>query len=514
MRVVMKGLPAGHSLANCMGVYVEQLQQHNHQPKFVGGRCNDMLLFFETRLGGGWVVTSNKVDLGPYHDIFLQKTGAEMPHLDTISWVVLEQPKVPAPSILFSKFKKRENFLKLTGMQGSAFADFMGMYRKEADTYDGQPTYGNDGLAVWFKQGFGWCAGIEADIGTHNCVIHANDFAPTPDAVHSTWLLRPNPVHNHCVQVVLASTGSCPTPLNFPNPTAGPGQEAQVFAEAHTAQQNALQPLKISVVGVGEGFSGLYAKQQQTQSGRVLYQSSRADEIRAIWYSKMHERWSIGQLGSPGFSSFISVTDSAISPLAITSVWCDSTWEPRSSIRVSKSKKKHTKVIEVKGVPTGTEHMALLNGKYRPQAKIIDGRPTFKGSNHIIWFSEGAGSWRISHAGFEGTAMYLVHAKDTAATPNTVKATWHVGITQSLPNLHANIIVPSVEAAEQEVPRQMHLKMAEVLAAEEKRCLGCGHQYTSQAEVVFHEECSHHHCVCCGEELAGMTCAVCAEMSK
>ena len=58
----------------------------------------------------------------------------------------------------------------------------------------------------------------------------------------------------------------------------------------------------------------------------------------------------------------------------------------------------------------------------------------------------------------------------------------------------------------------MQIKMAEVLAAEEKRCLGCGHQYTSQAEVVFHDECSHHHCVCCGEELDIMSCAVCAEM--
>jgi hypothetical protein len=39
----------------------------------------------------------------------------------------------------------------------------------------------------------------------------------------------------------------------------------------------------------------------------------------------------------------------------------------------------------------------------------------------------------------------------------------------------------------------MQLKMPEVLAAEEKRCLGCGHQYTSVAEVAFHEECMHHH---------------------
>jgi hypothetical protein len=78
------------------------------------------------------------------------------------------------------------------------------------------------------------------------------------------------------------------------------------------------------------------------------------------------------------------------------------------------------------------------------------------------------------------------------------------------PNPYAKIILPSVEAAEQEVPRQLQLKMAEVLVAEQRRCLGCGHEYTSQEEVVYHEECMHHHCVCCGEGHGSGSCAVCA----
>jgi hypothetical protein len=81
------------------------------------------------------------------------------------------------------------------------------------------------------------------------------------------------------------------------------------------------------------------------------------------------------------------------------------------------------------------------------------------------------------------------------------------------PNLYLRIIAPSAEAADQEVPRQMQLKIPEVLAAEEKRCLSCGHEYTSAAEVVFHEECMHHHCMCCSDKLGSSVprCAVCAE---
>jgi hypothetical protein len=89
---------------------------------------------------------------------------------------------------------------------------------------------------------------------------------------------------------------------------------------------------------------------------------------------------------------------------------------------VTKSKKKHTKVIEVKGV---TMHgLSRLNGKYRQQALVVDRKPTFKGgqdSNHMIWYSELAGEWRIGELGFVGTSCHLVHAEDTAATPNTVK---------------------------------------------------------------------------------------------
>jgi hypothetical protein len=195
--------------------------------------------------------------------------------------------------------------------------------------------------------------------------------------------------------------------------------------------------------------------------------------------------------------------------------------EPCSSIRVTKSKKKHTKVIEVKGVPAFLglklkleyEAMTQTNGKYRQQALTIDGRPTFKGGKdgkQAIWYSERAGSWRLGEGCFVGTAVYRVHAKDTASMPNAVKSTWEVVSQDPELNPYVKIILPTVEAAEQEVPRQMQLKMAEVLVAEQKRCLGCGHEYTLQEEVVYHEECMHHHCICCGEEQGSCSCAVCA----
>jgi hypothetical protein len=103
-----------------------------------------------------------------------------------------------------------------------------------------------------------------------------------------------------------------------------------------------------------------------------------------------------------------------------------------------------------------------------------------------------------------------MEATDSAATPNAVKAVWHA-LNEFKPSPYPNVIVPSIEAAEQEVPRLLQLKMCELMVAQNRRCLGCGHEYTAQSEVVFQIECMHHHCVCCWEELGDDGCAVCAE---
>jgi hypothetical protein len=276
---------------------------------------------------------------------------------------------------------------------------------------------------------------------------------------------------------------------------------------------------QVAVIGMSEGCDGRYEKMQHTAGGRVVYERTAADGTSAVWYNTDHGEWCIGPKGNDGgfgCVAFAANSAAASSPLASELTWYEPAWEPCSSIRVTKSKKKRTKVIEVKGVPTNDlkPDLMLLNGKYRQQALVVDGKPTFKGgqeSNHAIWYSERAGEWRIGELGFVGTAAHLVHAEDTAATPNTVKTPWLFIRKTNRSNPFVNIILPSVESAEQEVPRHMQLKMPEVLAAEETRCLGCGHQYMSLAEVVFHEECMHHHCVYCQEGLGDAECAVCME---
>jgi hypothetical protein len=185
---------------------------------------------------------------------------------------------------------------------------------------------------------------------------------------------------------------------------------------------------------------------------------------------------------------------------------------------VTKSHKKHTKVIEVKGVPTDQgEGLALMNGKYR-QSSMFGRRPTFKGGQdgkRAFWFDESYGKWRGSHESWvgKGGGFCTMDATDAAASPNAVKAVWHVR-TSFEPSPYPNVIVPSAEVAKQEVPRLLQLKMCELLVAQHMRCLGCGHEYTAQAEVVFQTACMHHHCVFCGKEDGGVECAVCAEKGR
>jgi hypothetical protein len=496
-----------------MGEYIEQAEGQDGRPTFVGGRCNDMLLSFTNILG--WEICDSENSLKVF--LYSKCRGSlALPHLVTSGWIVCEQRKDPS-SIRVEKFRKRETMLKLSGGQDfEVGAYFEGVYRKQANSQDGKPMYCYGDKAIWFKEGFGWCVGNEKKIGTHSCFMHANDFAPTPDAVQSGWNVVINSAYDPRVQVVLASAECTPSPSvqqHDPSPAlASASIHDPRQQELHSAPENTLPPPTIAVVGVGEGYSGLYKKEQDMYGGRVMYKGSRADGNRAIYYSL--GRWHIGPCGSNGIMGcVIAATGSTASPHTLGEVWHESAREPCSSARVTKSKKKHTKVIEVKGVLSNLAATTRMNGKYRQQALTIDGRPTFKGgegSNQAIWYSESAGSWRIGDGDFVGTAVFFVHAQDTASMPNAVKSTWEVadGLCYSP---YANIILPSVEAAEQEVPRQMQLKMAEVLVADQKRCLGCGHEYVTQGEVVYHEECMHHHCACCGEKEERDACAVCAE---
>jgi hypothetical protein len=486
-----------------------------------------MLLSFSSSLAG-WMISAKEEELEEL-ELFLFSEGTEaLSDLATMKWSVCEQRKDPS-SVRVEKFKKRETMLKLSSGLGSGYgALFEGVYTKHDSTHDGKPMYanGDDLIVIWFQEGFGWCVGQVEEIGTRSCYMYADDYAPTPDAVQSTWMVRRAPVVDPRVQLVLASAECTPSVLDQqhdPAPVSASIPEPTLRQELRSALENTPPPT-IAVVGVGEGLSGLYEKQQPTHNGKVMYKGSRADDNRLIYYAC--GLWRIGPCGNnANMGCFIAATSSTASPHTLGAVWQEATREPCSSVRVTKSKKKHTKVIEVKGVPAHHKVLTRLNGKYRQQAHMIDGRPTFKGGdggNQAIWYSESAGSWRISAGDFVGTAVYCLHAKDSASMPNTVRSTWMVtslltiahtngGVT---PNPYAKIILPSVDAAEQEVPRQIQLKMAEVLVAEQKRCLCCGGQYLLQEEVAFHEECMHHHCMCCGEEQDSDSCAVCVEAAK
>jgi hypothetical protein len=515
MSVVIKGLPADHSLFKCMGEYVEQAERFDGRSSFVGGRFNDMTLSFSNSLG--WAISA-KDEQSIF--LFSEGTKALLPHLVMSAWTVCEQQRGPS-SVQIEKFKRRETMLKLGGVQD--LWSFEGVYRKQDHTHNGKPMYASSDNCnfIWFQENFGWCVGIEGEIGTRSCYMHADDFAATPDAVQSTWMVRRAPVDDPRVQVVLASAECTPSLLDQqhgPAPVSMSIPEPTLRQELRSAPENTPPPT-IAVVGVGEGLSGVYEKQQPTYNGKVMYKGSRADGNRVIYYAC--GRWSIGPCGSNGtVGSFVCTNDSAVSPhtLAEDTVWQEYVREPCNSVRVTKSKKKHTKVIEIKGVPAATHDLLTrLNGRYRPQALKIDGRPTFKGGdggNQAIWYSESAGSWRIGYGDLVGTAVYCVHAKDTARVPNAVKSTWEVVSIDLNPYPYAKIILPTLEAAKQEVPRQMQLKMAEVLVAEQKRCLCCGGQYLIKEEVAFHEECMHHHCMCCREEQDIDSCAVCAEAGK
>jgi hypothetical protein len=264
-------------------------------------------------------------------------------------------------------------------------------------------------------------------------------------------------------------------------------------------------------------YDGVYTKQQLEVNSSVVYSGGTdGNQTMSMWCLQVSggSGWCLGHTDDIGTGAcHMNVCDPASTPDAITEPWNLPFLEPCNSARVTKSKKKHTKVIEVKGVPTdGGEHLALMNGKYRPSC-MVGGRPTFKGGQdgrRMFWFNEFHGKWYGTHEDWAGKGICDMEATDSAASPNAVKAVWYV-CTGFKPSPYPTVIVPSVEAAEKEIPRLLKLKMSKLMVAQHMRCLGCGHEYTAQAEVVFQIACMHHHCACCGKKNGGEMCAVCAE---
>jgi hypothetical protein len=428
--------------------------------------------------------------------------SAVTPDRITSPWLI-DAGQQPDPSVRVRKFKSRDTNLVLTGLSTQhAAAHCMGRYTRQARTHGKKPAYkgghGKD-MAIWFEEeGNRWCVGSEKEIGTSACCMYAVDNAPTPDAVLSTWSVDMRLEADERVKVCSTST------------------KASTVSQL---QQQHYAPPTLAVVGLDARYSryaGVYTKQLRQEGGMAVYGGGRDGE-QAIWQDQ-NGWWCVGKtvhIGTESCHMYVKNDPAAVTPDAVQELWEVSFKKPCSGVRVTKSKKKHTKVIEVKGVPTDYDTVASFNGKFRQQGRMIGGRPTFKGGQYTLWYDEHEGKWRGSCEHFVGTGLCSLEAKDTALTPDKVKATWQV-FSGFEPSPYPNIIVPSVEAVEQEeVPRLMQLKMSELMAAQHRRCLGCGHEYTAAAEVVFHCACMHHHCVCCDEEeQGGSTCAVCTQADE
>jgi hypothetical protein len=514
--LVLKGLPLDHVQAYCMGDYTKQARILNGRSVYVGGRDGDMALYFENSHKGWKVTHEESIGVGGF--IMCTSDSAITPDRIEASWVV-SLGHQPAPYLRVRKFGGRETILELSGPPSAKLAaSCMGRYTRDTCGYNDKPTYKGtrlaDGKAIWFCEG-NWRVGPEEEIGTEFCYISVEECARTPDAVQSMWMAEATPELDKRIQVCSASVQQ--SPHDAPS------------------QQLSSAPPKLAVIGSGingDSYDGIYTKQLREVDSRVVYEGGRNGE-QAIWCifrrpNSEHcllSTWAVGEVENIGTDRFFmsrrqSVSlyndthSPAISPDAVTGSWSVPSMVPCSSIRVSKSKKKHTKVIEVKGVPDCYGGLELMNGKYR-QSRMVGGRLTFKGGQNgraEFWFDECTGKWCCrceDRVGSNGTQCYM-EANDTAASPNAVKAPWHV-LNGFMPSPRPNVIVPSVEAAEQEVPRLLQLRLCELVAAQQRRCLGCGHEYTAQTEVVFQMECLHHHCVCCEEELGRGVCAVCAE---
>jgi hypothetical protein len=299
MSVVIKGLPADHSLSKCMGEYVEHARRIADRPAFAGGRCNDMLLSFSNSLG--WEVRDKEDEL---FALLYSKGSEALPQLTTSGWTVCKQRKHPS-SVRVEKFKKRETMLKLSGGQGSQLgAYFEGVYRKQANSHDSKPMYCNVDKAIWFVEGFGWCVGFEEDIGTQEAIgMHADDFAPTPDVVQSDWMVLTDSVDDPRVQVVLASAEHNPSLMGQ---HCTPAPVLSLSIPDPTALEDTQHPAMLTVVGIGEGYSGLYEKQQRRKCGKVLYKSRDGGKRAMYYYSPVADVGALALLEATACGAVLS----------------------------------------------------------------------------------------------------------------------------------------------------------------------------------------------------------------
>jgi hypothetical protein len=349
--VVVKGLPSDHLRAHCMGGYNKQERTMNGRSVYVGGRDGDMALYFDNT---HWEVTTEEdIDVGGCL-MHTNEDPAITPDRIKAPWKV-DQGQQPALSVRVHKFRGRESILELSGLPSDHIRSHcMGRYTREVHSHNDNPAYKStrqeDGMAIWFSHaGHGcWCVGYKKNIGTDHCSISVEDCACTPDVVQSTWMV---------------ATGRAEYDKRVHVCGASAQQSSAAEWTARQTQQLSSAPPKLAVIGSDmerESFDGIYTKQRYKFGSRVVYEGGRNGN-QAIWCLKA-ETWVIGDAEDIGTGRSAMQTQSpAITPDAVTGTWSVPAMVPCSSIRVSKSKKKHTKVIEVKGIFSGNGVKGVTN---------------------------------------------------------------------------------------------------------------------------------------------------------
>jgi hypothetical protein len=199
--ITIKGLPPDHPRFYCMGNYKQQRRTMNGRSVYIGGRDNDMALWFNGE--GVWVMDVQE-EIGVNVFTMYVHDSAVTPDRITAPWMV-DQGKQPSPSVRVRKFKHRETILELSGLpREHCAAECIGRYIRQARTHDGRYTYkgGHGGeKAIWFVKDVGaWCVGDEKEEAAL-CLIFAVDSAPTPTTVQSMWRVQTLPEVDPRVQV-------------------------------------------------------------------------------------------------------------------------------------------------------------------------------------------------------------------------------------------------------------------------------------------------------------------------
>ena len=188
-------------------------------------------------------------------------------------------------------------------------ASALGKYSDTGATNADRSIYSNDGgLSIWFVSGY-WFVGKTSGIGNMSGFFCVNDSAEAPNRVVGTWQASSSSWND-------MPTLACITLVE---------QEAQV-AEARSGASQAVQLTGRTPQDSNKGMLVKYTLVDgELLNDRHVYA---AEGGAVVWWVK--GSWYVGDQSSKGRQSgFMTVSDSAFKPEAITTTWqvaCDGGW--------------------------------------------------------------------------------------------------------------------------------------------------------------------------------------------